>query len=122
MQIGLFVVLSSSFLTQLSSTVGDLQDWIVNCSGWYFALMVNTILGHLAFLLISRFVGVRLGGQDARPYFGRLSWLALLRDYTMSQRSLTAGTHTLAFVFDGASEGILRPEIGIDFVWVQRIQ
>ena len=51
-----------------------------------------------------------------RPY------RTLLRDYTMSQRSLTAGTHTLAFVFDGASEGILRPEIGIDFVWVQKIQ
>ena len=51
-----------------------------------------------------------------RPY------RTLLRDYTMSQRSLTAGTHTLAFVFDGASERILRPEIGIDFVWVQKIQ
>jgi hypothetical protein len=46
----------------------------------------------------------------------------LLRDYTLSQRSLTAGTHTLAFVFDGASEGIARPEIGIDFVWVQEIR
>jgi len=51
-----------------------------------------------------------------RPY------RTLLRDYTLGRRTLTAGTHTLAFVFDGASEGVVQPEIGIDFVWVQKIQ
>ncbi len=51
-----------------------------------------------------------------RPY------RTLLRDYTLGRRTLTAGMHTLAFVFDGASEGVVQPEIGIDFVWVQEIQ
>lgn len=45
----------------------------------------------------------------------------LLRNYTLRQRQLEAGTHTLEFVFDGTPEEVEWPELGIDFVWVQQI-
>ena len=51
-----------------------------------------------------------------RPY------RTLLRNFTLQQRELTAGAHTLEFVFDGANEMVTRPEVAIDFVWVQEIR
>ncbi len=51
-----------------------------------------------------------------RPY------RTLLRNFTLQTRELSAGTHTLEFSFDGAADGISRPELGIDFVWVQEIR
>lgn len=47
---------------------------------------------------------------------------SLLRNYTLRQRQLSAGTHTLEFVFEGAPGEVARPEFGIDFVWVQAIR
>ena len=46
----------------------------------------------------------------------------LLRNFTLEQRQLTAGTHTLELVYDGAAEGVEMPELGIDFIWVQKIE
>jgi hypothetical protein len=45
----------------------------------------------------------------------------LLRNFTLPTRQLTVGTHTLELLFDGAPEWVQRPEIGIDFVWVQEV-
>jgi hypothetical protein len=46
----------------------------------------------------------------------------LLRNFTLRQRQVTAGTHTLELVFEDAPEEVERPEVGIDFVWVQEIR
>jgi hypothetical protein len=46
----------------------------------------------------------------------------VLRDYPLQARALTAGRHTLELVFAGAAPEITRPEIGIDFVWVQELK
>jgi hypothetical protein len=51
-----------------------------------------------------------------RPY------RTLLRNFTLLPRELSAGIHTLEFVFDGADEAADRPELGIDFVWVQEVR
>jgi hypothetical protein len=71
---------------------------------------------------------VRLDGESAelrtettmfdlyRPY------RTLLRNFTLQPRELSVGTHTLEFVFDGADEAVDRPELGIDFVWVQEVR
>jgi hypothetical protein len=46
----------------------------------------------------------------------------LLRNFSLEQKQLTAGAHTLELVFVGAAEGVEMPELGIDFIWVQRIE
>jgi hypothetical protein len=61
-----------------------------------------------------------LAGGDStvdayRPY------RTLLRDYSLAPRPLPAGAHTLGFVFESAPDDVPRPEIGIDFVWVQKV-
>ena len=76
--IGLFVVLGLIFRDELAGSVEALQALIANRTGWFLVLTVNVILGYLLFLLVSPFGGLRLGGPDAKPEFGRGSWLAML--------------------------------------------
>ena len=51
-----------------------------------------------------------------RPY------RTLLRNFSLKPLDLGAGNHTLEFVFDGTNAGVDRPELGIDFVWVQEVR
>jgi len=44
----------------------------------------------------------------------------LLRNFTMPTTELDAGRHTLILKFEGAPAGIEKPEIGIDFIWIQK--
>jgi hypothetical protein len=50
-----------------------------------------------------------------RPY------RTLLRNFTLRPLHLTAGSHTLEFLYEGADAGVDRPEVGLDFVWVQKV-
>ncbi|MFH1942734.1 MAG: glycoside hydrolase family 172 protein [bacterium] len=50
-----------------------------------------------------------------RPY------RTLLRNFTLVTAELSRGLHTLTCVYSGTEATIPRPEIGIDFIWVQNI-
>ncbi|MGD8783843.1 MAG: BCCT family transporter [Thioalkalispiraceae bacterium] len=73
-----FVLSSFIFLEQISDVVTGTQSWIANKTGWFFVLTTNLILAFLIYLAFSRFAGVRLGGEDARPDFTRAGWFAML--------------------------------------------
>ena len=51
-----------------------------------------------------------------RPY------RTLLRNFAMSDISLSPGKHTLSLVFEGARDELSEPEIGIDFIWIQTLE
>lgn len=71
-------------------------------------------------------VGVMLDGQPVtlsnetdtinlyRPY------RTLSRNFTLKPMELTEGVHTLTLEYRGAAASIDKPEIGIDFIWVQK--
>jgi hypothetical protein len=46
----------------------------------------------------------------------------LLRNFTLEPMQLAAGAHTLELIYDGAADGVDVPELGVDFIWLQRIQ
>jgi hypothetical protein len=46
----------------------------------------------------------------------------LLRSYSLDPVNLSAGEHTLVIEYRGARADISRPEIGLDFIWVQRVE
>lgn len=73
-----FVALSLFYADSLSTHVDKIQAWIANQTGWFFVLTVNVVLAYMGFLMLSVFGSVRLGGDDARPEFGRFSWFAML--------------------------------------------
>jgi hypothetical protein len=49
------------------------------------------------------------------------SYRTLLRDFTIQSLHLAPGAHTLEFVWEGAGPEVERPEIALDFVWVQKV-
>ncbi len=51
-----------------------------------------------------------------RPY------RCLLRNFAIQDLELDKGLHTLSLYFEGAQPHIPTPEIGIDFIWVQKIE
>ena len=50
-----------------------------------------------------------------RPY------RTLLRDFALQDLELDSGRHSLVLTYRGAPEGIAAPEIGIDFIWIQKV-
>jgi choline/carnitine/betaine transport len=54
------------------------RQWIVTNLGWFFILGVNVWLVFLLWVALSRFGDIRLGGQDARPAYGNISWFTML--------------------------------------------
>lgn len=45
----------------------------------------------------------------------------LLRDFALEPVELVKGVHTVVFEFKDAEKTIVRPEIGLDFIWVQKV-
>ncbi len=44
----------------------------------------------------------------------------LLRDFSSKPVELTPGTHRLTLEYRGAGESVSKPEIGLDFIWIQK--
>jgi len=84
-----------------------LRVWTTSQLAWYFILVVNLFLLFLLYLSVSRLGRVRLGGEDARPRYSRLSWYAML---------FAAGVG-IGLMFFGVLEPVshtLSPPLGID--------
>ncbi len=45
----------------------------------------------------------------------------LLRTFSLEPADLSPGEHTLVIEYKGAGAGVTRPEIGLDFIWVQKL-
>jgi hypothetical protein len=45
----------------------------------------------------------------------------ILRTFDLEPAELAAGDHTLVLEYRGAAPGVEKPEIGLDFVWVQKL-
>ncbi|SFU88762.1 BCCT family transporter [Halomonas korlensis] len=54
------------------------RAWIVTNLGWMFIFGVNMWLLFLLWVAISRHGNIRLGGSDAKPEYGNLSWFTML--------------------------------------------
>ncbi|MGF1450044.1 MAG: BCCT family transporter [Opitutales bacterium] len=74
----LAVAISLISLETTGSFFAELQAAIASRTGWFFILSVNLYLLFVVGLLFSPAGKIRLGGKEARPDFGYLSWLAML--------------------------------------------
>lgn len=74
--------------------------------------------GRLALAVDGEEVQLR-GGQEVMDL--HRSYRTLLRDFAIQDRELDQGRHTLVLTYLGAREEIQSPEIGIDFIWIQKI-
>lgn len=62
----------------IGDAFGAGRQWIVTNLGWLFILGVTTWVTFLLWVALSRFGAIRLGGNDARPDYGNVSWFTML--------------------------------------------
>lgn len=55
-----------------------IQLWITEHVGWFFVLVMNTVLVFCIYLIFSKYSKMRIGGPDAKPEFSTISWFAML--------------------------------------------
>ncbi|TRZ35619.1 BCCT family transporter [Niallia circulans] len=68
-------ILAPAFLENVTRMV---QSFITNSFGWYYLIIVSFFLVVCIYLLFSPAGRIKLGKQDDKPEFSRISWLAML--------------------------------------------
>jgi len=91
-----FVAFGALFTETARSVFETLQSGIVEHFGWFYVLTASILLGFVVWLLFSRFGRIRLGGPDAQPEFGYLTWFSMLMSAGMG----------IGIVFFGAAEPV----------------
>ena len=95
--IALFVLYGVFFSGAAEIQFARAQGWLIDSFGWFYILAASGLLGFVIWLGLSRFGGIRLGGDSAQPEFGRLTWFTML---------MAAGMG-IGLVFFGVAEPIL---------------
>ena len=72
------VVFTVLFDQTAANAFGAVQAGIANNTGWFFVLVMNTVLVFTIYLVFTPFASIRLGGQAAKPEFSTLGWFAML--------------------------------------------
>ncbi|GAB2762484.1 hypothetical protein GCM10027174_43950 [Salinifilum aidingensis] len=82
----LIIVTALAFATWYGAAYGDdaetaftnLRDAIGETVGWWYILVVTTLLVFAFWVALSRAGTIRLGRDDERPEFSLFSWFAML--------------------------------------------
>jgi choline/glycine/proline betaine transport protein len=74
----LFLGLGVFFTDAASSFFPLLLDEVSTWGGWFYVLSIAGFILFSLWLLFSPYADIRLGGDDERPTFHRLSWFAML--------------------------------------------
>jgi choline/glycine/proline betaine transport protein len=92
-----FVAFGALFSDTAEVIFRILQRNIVETFGWFYVLTATVLLLFVLFLMVSRYGRIRLGGENARPEFGYLTWFSMLMSAGMG----------IGIVFFGAAEPLL---------------
>ncbi len=76
--IALFLFFGVAFPEQTGDIAGLVQDGLATYLGWFYILAVGGFLFFSIWLYFSPYGRIRLGPDDAKPDFSRLSWFAML--------------------------------------------
>jgi betaine/carnitine transporter, BCCT family len=74
----LFVFISLIIPQRSNQALTATRDWIGQSFDWLFLSAGNYFVLFCLLLILVPFGRIRIGGEDARPEFSRLSWLAML--------------------------------------------
>ncbi len=79
---------------EATQTFRNIRDWIGTTVGWWYILVVTCCLIFAFWAAFSKIGRVRLGRDDERPEFSRMSWFAMLFSAGMG----------IGLVFNGVAE------------------
>jgi len=74
----LFLVILVAFTDQTGEVFTEGRSWIVENLGWLFIMGVSIWLAFLLWVAVSRYGNIRLGGNEAKPDYGNVSWFTML--------------------------------------------
>ena len=72
------VLLAFLFPGDLQKQFVDARNWIGSHFGWLYVASMSGFLGFTAWLAFGRFGRVKLGADDEKPEFNRLTWFTML--------------------------------------------
>jgi choline/glycine/proline betaine transport protein len=80
---GAGLILAGVFFTILAGDAAEklfssIKDWISEYTGWFLVLTMNAVLATCIGIMVSPLGRLRIGGPDAKPEFGYMSWFAML--------------------------------------------
>ena len=56
----------------------SIKNWMCEYTGWFLVLTMNLVLATCIGIMVSPLGKLRIGGPEAEPEFGYLSWFAML--------------------------------------------
>ena len=62
----------------LQSITSSLNSFILNKFGWFYSLLMTTMLVLATYLAFSKYGSIRLGKDGERPKYSYSSWLSML--------------------------------------------
>ena len=74
----IFILLTLIFAETAGAVFAAVVAFSTQQLDWFFLTVLNIYLLFLLFLLVTPYGSVRLGGADARPEYGYLSWFSML--------------------------------------------
>ncbi len=74
----LFIAVTLIVGAPMKDVFAAIQEWMSDNFGWFFIISANIYLFFMLYLAFSKYGGIRLGGKNAVPEFGRVSWFAML--------------------------------------------
>ena len=75
----LALVLFGAVMTDTAATTFvAVRDGILAVLGWWYVALATLSLGFVLWLALGKVGSIRLGGDDERPEFSRISWFAML--------------------------------------------
>lgn len=89
-----FALATLAFPDSADAVLNGSKDWVLQRFDWLFVITTNIVLVFCLGVLVSPYGRIRLGGPEAKPEFGTLSWLAML---------FSAGVG-IGMIFYGAAE------------------
>lgn len=92
--IGLLVIIGAVFPDQFGEVSGNISAWVTKYFGWYYMILVTSIVLFCIFLVFSPIGKLKLGQPDDVPEFHTVSWITMLFSAGMG----------IGLVFYGAGE------------------
>ncbi|RZO29489.1 MAG: BCCT family transporter [SAR116 cluster bacterium] len=73
-----FIAFTLAFPAVAADAFVNLRLWLTTNLDWFFMASLNLVLIFCVGLAFSPWGQIRIGGEDAQPQFGRLSWICML--------------------------------------------
>ena len=101
-----FIAVALVFQAEATKVFGDARVWLTTNLDWLFMITANLVLLFCLIVAFSPLGKVRFGGEDAKPEYSNLTWIAMLFAAGVGIGLLFFGVAEPVYYFDSPPLGI----------------